>query len=106
MNKTNVSTPTTPIQTLEEYEELLKNYKVSNPAKYEAKLKSGEFDKYKAKLSGKVVEPPAPPVVLTPAQLLDKKTVTELKEMLTEKDIEPVGKKADLIELLLNSEEK
>lgn len=42
------------VQTVEEYEALLEAYKKSNPEKYAAKLASGEFDKFKATLPGKL----------------------------------------------------
>lgn len=43
-----------PVQSVEDFDALLEAYKLSNPAKFEAKLKAGEFDKFRAKL--KVVE--------------------------------------------------
>lgn len=47
------------ITTVEEFDALLKAYKVSNPVKYEAKEKLGEFAKFRATLvGGEKVEKP------------------------------------------------
>lgn len=40
------------VQTVEEFEALLEKFKVSNPAKYQAKLATGEFDKFRKLLAG------------------------------------------------------
>ena len=41
------------VETVEEFEALLKEYEVANPIKYKLKLKNGDFDRYIVKLGGK-----------------------------------------------------
>jgi len=107
MEKKKVITISRSVQTVSEFDALLEDLKVQNPVKYEMRVKSGDFDRFRATLKDEtkkeekkeeVVEP-------TPKELLEEKTVPELKEMLEEKGLEAEGKKADLIASLLKPEE-
>jgi len=75
-NKYDVKESTGSVQTVEEFDALLEVFKRQNPAKYEAKLASGEFDKFRSKLVGFV--PPAPPA---PPALTKKELVEKLTEL-------------------------
>ena len=54
----NVEQPTLSVQTLEEYELLLADYKKANPEKFALKVANGEFDKMRVLLGGGKVEEP------------------------------------------------
>lgn len=50
MEKKKVIKPSKSVATVSEFEALLERYKVQSPAKYEAGVKNGSFDKFKATL--------------------------------------------------------
>lgn len=50
MEKKKVITPSKSVATVSEFEALLERYKEQSPAKYEAGVKNGSFDKFKATL--------------------------------------------------------
>lgn len=59
MSKFDVKEPVLNVQTLEEFEALLEDYKRTNPAKFALKEANGEFDKVRKTLPGYKEEKPA-----------------------------------------------
>ena len=60
MSKFDVKETAFSVQTVEEFDDLLEKFKISNPAKYAVKLASGEFEAFRKTLvSSKPVKEPA-----------------------------------------------
>ena len=68
-----------PPLTPEEFDALLEDYKIQNPAKYAVKVANGEFDRQRAKLQG-LVAPVAPkPEVSAPKEVEKEEVKVEAK---------------------------
>lgn len=56
MSKFDVKVPTNSVQSVDEFDAILEAYKEKNPAKFAAKLASGDFDRFRATLPQPIEE--------------------------------------------------
>ena len=83
MSTFNVNEPIASVQTQDEFSALLERYKVSNPAKYAAKLARGEFGEFAEKLA-----PSAKADKKTKEEKESEENVDEKTEEKTEEKVE------------------